>query len=228
MKLLECNIIMATIEDARQAADSLRLSLPNEVKASALTLKSKTPFKALVLREALIHRVSSLTDGAISEFDATRWVSGTILIRAIAETASVLHSLEMKISEAIKIRNDNDLTEFLRRTMIASRSDKALPEAINVLNLIDKADKDFPGFRKIYDALSEYAHPNWCGVIGAFSEFNYDTYTVAFDTFKRRPTQSSISALMASLVVATHAYNSCAEKIEILNGAFNSGKINYD
>ncbi len=216
-----------TLEDARRVAASFRASLPKMVDAASLTLKSKTPFKVLVLRESLIHRVVSLTDGAISELSASRWVSGTILIRAVTETAAVLHSLDLQVRRALQDGNDDTLTEFLRRTMVSSRSEPDLPESLNILTLIDKVDKDFPRFRRSYDELSEYAHPNWCGVLGAFSELDEKTHTVAFGEFDRPPAQSAPAALLAVLVVAEHVYNNCAEHAEELNTAFDTGVIAY-
>lgn len=193
-----------------------------------LTLKSKTPFKALVLREALIHRVSSLADGALSEFEAGRWVSGTVLVRAVVETAAVLHSLKLCVARAVQNRNDDDLTEFLRRTMVASRSETLLPEAISILTLIDKVDKEFVGFRRSYDQLSEYAHPNWCGVLGAFHEIDVDTHIASFDAFDRPEVRvGNLAALGGALVVARAVYDDCAEKIAQLNEAFDSGEIAY-
>ena len=124
---------LPTIEDAKRLADTFRASLPKEVAAGSLTLKSKTPFKALVLREALIYRVSSIADGAISEFVAGRWVAATILVRAVVETTALLFALDRRVSRAIREKNDDDLTEFLRRTMVSSRTEPDLPEAINVL-----------------------------------------------------------------------------------------------
>jgi hypothetical protein len=41
---------------------------------------------------------------------------------------------------------------------------------VNVLNFVDRVDKDIPGFRHQYDLLSEIAHPNWAGTVFLFSE----------------------------------------------------------
>ena len=218
---------LPTIEDAKRLADTFRASLPKEVAAGSLTLKSKTPFKALVLREALIYRVSSIADGAISEFVAGRWVAATILVRAVVETTALLFALDRRVSRAIREKNDDDLTEFLRRTMVSSRTEPDLPEAINVLNFIDSVEKEFPGFRRRYEELSEYAHPNWCGVLGAFSELDRESHTVAFEAFDRVPAKSNVAGLMSALVVAQHVYNSSATQIETLNQAFESGAITY-
>lgn len=218
---------LPTIEDVKQVADSFRESLPGEVAAGGLTLKSKTPFKALVLRESLIHRISSLADGAISEFDAGRWVAATILVRAVVETTALLFSLDRRVGRALSAKSDDELTEFLRRTMVSSRSEPNLPEAINVLNFIDSVEKSFPGFRRQYDELSEYAHPNWCGVLGAFSELNREAHVVTFKAFDRGPARTNIAGLMSALVVAESVYNNCGAQIDRLNQAFETGEITY-
>jgi hypothetical protein len=220
---------LSTIDQARQAVEVFRSSLPHIVEARSFTLESKNPFKAMVLREAMIHRVSSLADGAVSEFQDGRWVSATVLVRAIVETTAVLHSLELCVSRALDKRNDDELTEFLRRTMVASRSEPDLPEAISVLTLIDKVDKDFPGFRRGYDQLSEYSHPNWCGALGAFSDLDQGSYTVSFAAFDRSNARSAnIAGLMGALVVAQHVYNSSGLRIVQLSEAFDRRDIAYD
>ncbi len=136
----------------------------------------------------------------------------------------MLHSLGLNVDHALHARNDSKLTEFLRRTMVASRSEPGLPEAINVLTLIDKVDKDFPGFRKSYDQLSEYAHPNWCGVLGAYSHLDRDSYTVTFDA---REAMHNVAALMAILTVAQHVYNGGGGKIAKLSEAFDRRDLRY-
>jgi hypothetical protein len=45
-----------------------------------------------------------------------------------------------------------------------------LPEAENVLNFVDRVDKKIYGFRKQYERLSEFAHPNWSGSVLLFSK----------------------------------------------------------
>jgi hypothetical protein len=220
----QSSMIEPTIDHARQAAGVFRTRLPRFVHAKSFTLKSKNPFKAMVLREALIHRLSSLADGVVSEFDAGRWVSASILVRAIVESTAVLYSLELQVSNALKALKDDALTQFLRDTMVSSRSDPKLPKAINVLTLIDKVDKQFNGFRSGYDDLCEYAHPNWCGVLGSFSELNRETITVSFSTFAHpSATTANISAFMGALTVAQYVYNKCEESISLLSEAFDRG-----
>jgi len=55
-----------------------------------------------------------------------------------------------------------------------------MPTAINVLTFIDKVELELAGFRKNYDQLSEYAHPNWSGVSGTFTKTDYENILIDF------------------------------------------------
>jgi hypothetical protein len=63
-----------------------------------------------------------------------------------------------------------DIDNQLMRLLCGSRTDPAMPEAVNVLNFIDKVEKGVEGFRLQYDMLSEYAHPNWAGTALLYSK----------------------------------------------------------
>jgi len=213
-----------TIEEVRSAVDTFQACLPSKVDAASFTLKSKNPFKAMVLREGLIHRVTWLAEGAASEFAAKRWIPAAVLTRAIAEPVAVLHSLCLNVEKGLQSRDDKELTEFLRRMMVGSRVDPQFPQTINVLTLVDKVDADFPGFRQSYDQLSEYAHPNWCGVLGAFSEPDRERHVVTSNPVEAT---HNTAVLMAYLVVAQHIYNRSDAPIVALSKAFDEGVITY-
>jgi hypothetical protein len=56
------------------------------------------------------------------------------------------------------------------RLLMGSKVDTdILPPSVNVLNFVDRVDRDIPGFRHQYDRLSEIAHPNWAGTVFLFS-----------------------------------------------------------
>jgi hypothetical protein len=57
------------------------------------------------------------------------------------------------------------------RLLMGSKVDTdILPPSVNVLNFVDRVDRDIPGFRHQYDRLSEIAHPNWAGTVFLFSK----------------------------------------------------------
>jgi hypothetical protein len=75
---------------AKQLAMDIREALVGEVAAASFTLKSKLPYKAAVLREALMHRMSDIVDIALDLYDADRRVSAFIQTRAAIETMALL------------------------------------------------------------------------------------------------------------------------------------------
>jgi hypothetical protein len=206
--------------DANKLLREFRECLPQEVHANQFTLHSKNPFKAMVLREALVHRITWLAEGAVSEFAAQRWIPATVLVRAIA----VLHSLFRKVGKAISTRDDAELTEFLRRTMVGSRTDPELPQMVNVLTMIEKVDEDYPRFKASYETLSEYAHPNWCGVLGAFSELDRENLVTRF---RPREALHNASLLTGYLEVAKGIYNDVGSRIAELSLAFDRGDLRH-
>ena len=44
-----------------------------------------------------------------------------------------------------------------------------LPQALNVMTFIQRAEKDIKGFESRYAALSDIAHPNWRGTALLYS-----------------------------------------------------------
>ncbi len=58
----------------------------------------------------------------------------------------------------------------MHRLSIGWKGDDEFPDMINVLTCIDQVAKRLdPDFRALYDSLSETSHPNYQGVLGAYS-----------------------------------------------------------
>ena len=210
--------------DANRLLSEFRDCLPVEVHANQFTPYSKNPYKAMVLREALVHRITWLAEGAVSEFAAQRWIPAAVLVRAIAEPIAVLHSLFRKVEKAINTSDDAELTEFLRRTMVGSRTDPELPQMVNVLTMLEKVDEDYPKFKASYETLSEYAHPNWCGVLGAFSELDHENLVTRFAP---REALHNGSLLAGYLDVAKSIYNDVGPRIVGLSLAYDRRDLRY-
>ena len=158
------------LAEARQLAESIASSLPKSVDAASLTLKSKVPFKVLSLRELLIHRVSALASPAVTLFEQGKHVPAVVLTRAVLETVTIVFALHRQLQAFLKTKDVLALDDFLMNCLMASRWENATHQARSILTFVDHVDKKIPGFRQTYDSLSEYAHPNWCGVSGAFGE----------------------------------------------------------
>src|SRR5258708_19400924 len=85
------------LAEVKEFAVRLTASLPDRIQISALTFKSKFPFKALAIRELLIHRVSELASSAVENFEIGRVVSGIALTRAVFDTSALTFKFHYSI-----------------------------------------------------------------------------------------------------------------------------------
>lgn len=160
--------------EAKDCVGRLMAMQPASVSATAFSKKWKLPFKAEMIRQLLLYRTVDLASASIAHFETRRVVPAVILTRSVIETFAVLFALGEKLERFLKddLKDINQLDGTLMSLLVGSRNHPSLemPKAINILTLIDKVEKAAPGFRFHYDALSEYAHPNWAGALGAYGE----------------------------------------------------------
>ena len=196
-------------------------SLPQTVDGFATTDKSKIPFKLLSLRELLLHRISALASPAVVLFERQEHVAAVVLVRAVVETVAVVFSIHRQLKSFEQTRDANALDHFLMSGLMASRWEDAKYPARSILTSIDHIDKEIPGFRASYDSLSEFAHPNWCGVFGAFGKVDPANRLLTLGPSGRTSVfESGTSVLCASLSALSHYYNDMAELVATVNEHF--------
>ncbi|MCE7534591.1 hypothetical protein [Aliivibrio fischeri] len=149
-------------------------------------------------REAVLHRFIDLCEGALLLSKSGNYVAAVVSARAAQESFAIIAYLSFKLEAFEK---DHDLAELLNtmhRLSIGWKGDDEFPEMINVLTCIDKVSKMLdPEFRNLYNTLSESAHPNYQGVLGAYSTPNYETKEVVMGT------SSESDERLSNLVVTT-------------------------
>lgn len=160
--------------------NNIQDNLVSSVEASSFPSNTKIPFKTLSLRESLLHRISDLSLTAYDLFYKKNALSGIIITRSILETVSILYSLNDKIEKTIESKDLVSFHEYLLRLMLGSKNKSSDIEAINVLSSIDIWAKENNKIRKLYDDLSEFAHPNWWGNLGIMGNIDRKNYTVNF------------------------------------------------
>jgi hypothetical protein len=101
-----------------------------------------------------------------------------VLTRSLIETACTIWHLKALLERQIRDGIQPDLDELLMRLLVGSKISG--PQALNVLTLIDKVSAQVPSIRRIYDNLSETAHPNFDGTGGAFSKIDHQRDIVHF------------------------------------------------
>ncbi len=213
------------LQEVRQYADILASSLPDRIQFAALTLESKLPSKAFVLRELLIHRVSPLASAAVDLFELDQVIPAVVLTRAVVETVAVLYSLHERLERFTDDKNSSELDDFLYRCLLGSRNQPDLPDPINILTFVDRVEKTIPEFRSVYDSLCEYTHPNWAGTFGSFGKIDMERFELKLGPTKRtRAMSTGVKALSGALMIFRVYYNDSAELVQQLNDYFEHGK----
>ena len=211
------------LSEAKEMASQIASSLPQTVDGFATTDKSKIPFKLLSLRELLLHRISALASPAVQLFENREHVAAVVLVRAVIETVALLFSLHRQLKAFQQSEDVEALDHFLTSGLLASRWEDAPYPARSILTFIDHIDRELPGFRATYDSLSEFAHPNWCGVFEAFGQVVPAERLLKLGPSDRTTVfESGISALCGSLAATKHYYNNSAELIAAANEYFES------
>lgn len=209
------------LAEANHLCEELAHCLPTLIPAAGLSLNSKLPFKATSIRELLIYRMSDLASSATQHLQNHSVVPGAILTRAAVETVAVLFCLNQAIEQFLESQDLNRINSFLMSSLVGSRSEDHPVRSINILTLIDKVTKTLPAFRSSYDNLSEYAHPNWSGLLGTYGSIdkaNHELHLGVRDTSVGLRT--SLFVLTATLHTFRHYYNLSAANLDLFNQYF--------
>lgn len=200
---------MDTVAEAREWIGRIADSLPKSVDPAALGVKDKAPWKLMVIREALIWRTEELGRNACDALERDDFAAAAILTRALTENAALTWML-MEILDGRSRYTPDELHKLLSRLLLGSRAWPETPQAVQILNSIDKMNKRIPGVRASYDGLSDIVHPNWRGVAGLYSANDTTSLITNFGRGLRGvdSTRGSItSALLGSLGAFEHSYN---------------------
>jgi hypothetical protein len=153
-----------------KACDLLRSHLRGE----EISQQAKVPYKVVTLSQLSLRRGIELTEGVVREINSHAVINGVVLARALLETACLLCHASEKVTRFINealLDNVSDLNEQIEKMLLGSRisrytqrADLQSPDAINILTIINRMEKESPGLRELYSDLCDVAHPNISGV----------------------------------------------------------------
>jgi hypothetical protein len=194
----------------------LESSLPARIDAAEVSATAKLPFKSLWYRESLIWRMTELSHAAFDSFQSAKHASAIILTRAAVETSAAVWYLHKNLAAAVASKAVGDIDDCLKRLLMGSKNiDRdIMPEAVNVMTFVKQIDKEIPGFSHQYDALSEYAHPNWAGTALLYSRPDPPNFLVDFAAHIRGGENAKVIGLVnlsVALMLFEKRYNDIAE-----------------
>jgi len=206
---------------ATMAVAEIRNSLPKELYAGSFTLESKLPWKAIVFRELLFHRFSDLADSAVTMYETNRTIPAFILTRAVVENTAMMYWFSTKVAEFSETKNEDAFDQFLMKGMFGGRDPESPEESYNILTAVDHIDKLYKGIRVFYNTLSEFAHPNYSGVMGSYSNLDEEKYiTYLGKEHANVSVQFGLMPLVVCLEVFIDYYNSTGLALKAINDSY--------
>jgi hypothetical protein len=200
--------------EIRQLLADVQSLLPTKVEGRALSAKAKIPFKAECCRAALIWRVEELGRCACDSSEKGDIVAAMVLSRSAIETACALWHLKELVERQIENGVQLDLDDSIMRLLVGSKIPGGEVKAVNVLSFIDRVEKSLP-IRRLYDGLSEFAHPNFDGAGGAFSKIDRATDVVHFGRGITRVDHRRLifPAIFVALSLAQYSYKAISDRM---------------
>jgi hypothetical protein len=217
------------LKEAKECAGRLTAARPHSVCATAFSKKWKLPFKAAMIRELFLYRTVDLASASIAHFEQKSVVPAAILTRSVVESFAALFALHEQLERFLKndAKDIDELDRFLMCFLVGSRNnpDAEMPKSVNVLTMIDKVEKTTPGFRFHYDALSEYAHPNWAGTFGSYGQTVKNPPELKLGpNVENTAYTAGLAVLSITLVMFEHFYEWTGQMIRNVNDYFATGE----
>lgn len=162
--------------------------------------RSKTSWKVAVFSNAVLFRFVALAEGVALSWNHSHYLSAVLNERAMVETAAFYWHFVRDFERSAKFNDICGVDDAVNYALFATRDEELLrdrPELKSqILNSIDVAEKEIPGFRRHYEGLSEFCHPNSFGHHGLFSLIDKST---GITTFQSRGGEAFIHAIKCAL-----------------------------
>lgn len=176
----------------------------------------KPTFEADYFREAALYRFIELTESSYSLYKSNLLVGSIVAARAAQETVAVLWFINSKLEHLSKTKDIAHFTNTIKRLTLGWSNTDDLPEKINVFTCIDSVDKHLDGkFRRHYEMLSEYAHPNYSGTFGAYGDPNHETCEVHLGNYPRAK-ENLLALIELTTCICVGLLDSIQENYEVV------------
>jgi hypothetical protein len=163
--------------------ESLLLSIPvgGLLSRNPVAYKWKAPFRAMELREAVSWRLHDLITQSYALHQQGHGLGARILLRSGFETLAILIYLNMLLRQVLEGElNFHDFGEKTSVLLLGSRDGSTEHPSLNIVTILQKCNRSYPGIEKLYGALSESAHPNYEGMVVGYSKINHEEYETRF------------------------------------------------
>ncbi|OEZ50367.1 hypothetical protein JAB1_14820 [Janthinobacterium sp. MP5059B] len=150
-------------------------------KRNPIAHKWKVTYQILCLRETVAWRFVDILGQSWMLHAAKRAIGARILLRASIETLAIIIYLDTLIEGVILGKlNFNTFSEKVLNLLLQCRDEMTDQKATNIVTILEKCEKKYPGTIKLYAWLSESAHPNFEGMRICYSTTDQEEMITRF------------------------------------------------
>lgn len=162
---------------------SLFLSIPagGLLSRNPIAYKWKALHRVWMLREAVFWRLHDLMTQSYALYQEGHCLGARILLRSGFESLATLIYLNQHMQQVLDGKlNFHMFGEKTATLLLGSRNNKDGPHSLNIITVLEKCDRRYPGLMKLYADLSESAHPSFEGLCMGYSKIDQDEYATNF------------------------------------------------
>lgn len=203
--------------------ESLMSSIPvgGLLSRNAVAYKWKAPFRAWMLREAVFWRLQDLLTQSYALHQQGHALGARILLRSGFESLATLIYLNQLMQQVldgtVSFHVFGEKTSVL---LLGARNNENMPRSLNIVTVLEKCDKRYPGLMKLYANLSESAHPSYEGLCMGYSKIDRDEYETHFSNrWAELYGERHLGSMGLCMATFNHEYNevwpALMEKLEV-------------
>ncbi len=176
------------MDHIEQTLDAWKNSLVKNIPVAGLlsrnatVYKWKAPFRVWMLREAVAWRLIDLLDQSHTLYQQKHGLGARILLRSAFESLATLIYLNQSMKHVLE--GKLKFGEFCKTAavlLLGSRNnDESKYRSLNIITVLEKCDKRYPGLMQFYADLSESAHPSYEGLCRGYTKIDHSEYETNF------------------------------------------------
>jgi|AGTN01.1.fsa_nt_gi hypothetical protein len=163
--------------------ESLFLSIPvgGLLSRNPVAYKWKAPFRVWMLRETVFWRLYDLMTQSYALHQQGHGLGARILLRSGFESLATLIYLNQLMLQVLDGKlNFHAFSGKTTTLLLGSRNNEHRPRSLNIITVLEKCDKRYPGLMALYADLSESAHPSYEGLCIGYSKIDHEEYETTF------------------------------------------------
>lgn len=208
------------LAETEATLDKLIARVVPESDGYMLSPVSQAPAIVHDLMQCGLRRSLELSEAAIAEINKQNFVNMCVLVRAAFETECLLFDAATRVRKVVRSNDTKqleELCEHLKKIVIGGKSEWKISdvETVSILTAIQRTSKELEGVAwKMYEMLSEYAHPNYHGMLATYTKPGKPACVTTFVNRRDERVKTTTSAALATFSTGLHILEVAYERYD--------------